>query len=74
MTETSVFRLQKRDPVGKCNSSDVGMEDWIRNKWGAKWSHQFLKQQLWSILVYPKSEADVVIYLFAVENWDLHLL
>lgn len=31
-----VFRLRKRDPVGKCNSSEVGLEDWIRNKSGAK--------------------------------------
>lgn len=69
-----VFRLRKRELVGKCNSSDVGLEDWTRNKSGAKWSHQFLKHQLCYISVYPKGEADAVICLFAVENWDLHLL
>lgn len=27
----SIFRLRNRNPKGKCNSSDVGMEGWDRN-------------------------------------------
>jgi len=74
MINKTVSRLRKRDCMSKCNSSDVGMEDCIRNTWGAKLSHQFLKQKLSCILVCPKSEADVVIFLFAVGKGDLHLL